>query len=708
MNLKLRTPLGLVLIAAIVLPLRGSSAPTANLRMVVPAGREMPVAKLCLDRLEEYAAATVQVAYGSAGVSRDAATGPMIYLGSINDAPTLQGAWAAHAGARADSYLIKTISRDPLTMIASGIDARGTLYAAYHLADLLRAKGDLSAVDIFREPRIAERFVSFGATTHGRKQYVPEQHWKTLRELPDFGYNGLVIYPGGGTPIGRRSSPIVEAADGNLSLEAENTAKWRAWFGRVKQYQLDLMMTVPPIVPPGYQATSIASYYAGGPQPRGYLPALKTHFRHYLELLTATYPELDRFMFNSTEGATFGRNERFFGAPQPDRFPPADYLRNNEEVMRAYFDVLAEFFGEKRSRVYFWTHSFGLTSEGLAKMREILFTYPWVTIIEDDFWNNNLWPHDLPAMAYLPPPLRERVSAANPFALFQIATDGEYHGGGALPNAYPGSHMRSAREAVARHARMVIQRLDLHDRTPYGTAFGPMKIVPYAASKQLWAPTPTEPEIWHEWAATRFGAAAAESVIAALQESHTVLVEGLSGNGIDLLAVGSEFQPRLWQKERTGVSRFSLFGKPGELLVKKQPGDVITSGEYTAWQMGTRALRIGEFRRHQENAAAAVARGLGRIEQAKPHLVAADFAMLRAIFTEGENVLRAVRLLGEVAYAANLLLDNFDHDPDPRGRFEKAAAGLQAFLEERKLIPEMTKNLSSILRSYRDGSDQKL
>lgn len=682
--------------------LHAADAPATSLRIVIPAGRDLPIAQIAIDRLQEYAGTSVQVTYGSAATIADDKAGATILLGLAKDSSELQRAWASHPSAKPDSYLVKTVSRSPTVIAASGIDLRGTLYAAYRLADRLKARNDLSALDIFREPRMAERFVSFGATTHGRKQYTPELHWKTVKELPDFGYNGMIIYPGGGTPIGRRSSPIVEAADGSLSLEPGNTAQWHDWFSELKKYQLDLMMTIPPIVPPGYKNAAIADYYAGGPQPAGYLPALRSHFRHYLELVTKTYPELDRFMFNSTEGATFGRNERFFGSPEPDRFPVADYLRNNEEVMRAYFDELADFFADRRNRVYFWTHSFGLTSDGIVKMREILFAYPWVTIIEDDFWNNNLWPHDLPAMAYLPPDLRKSVSARNPFALFQIATDGEYHGGGSIPNAYPGSHIRTAQEALARHARMVIQRLDLHDRTPYGTAFATMKIVPYAASQQLWAPTPAEADIWREWAETRFGPAAAPAVIKALQESHTVLVDGLSCSGLDLLCVGSEFNPRLWMKNQSGVTRFFLFGKPGQPLLRQKPDAVITSGDYTAWQMDAHTISIREFRQRQDKAAAAVDRGLAQIEGARSQLAREDYAMLHDIFTQGRHVLQAIRLLGETAYAANLVLDNFDRDPDPKARFQQRAEELERFLKEKKLIPAMIENISTILRSYRE------
>jgi len=688
------------LAGAALAPACGAEKEEPAVRVVIPAGKETSTARIAIARLQDYGAFRAEIGdslFLSAAPGNYALT---ILLGSAKDSSQLQGQWAAYPGARADSYLIKTLSAQPLTIVASGLDQRGTLYAAYHLADLLKAKGELSALDIFRQPRIAERYVSFGATTHGRKIYSPEQHWKTLKELPGFGYNGIVIYPGGGTPIGRHSSPLLETTEGKLRLDPENTRRWREWFRELKQYQLGLMMTIPPVIPPGYSNGEIENYYAGGPEPKGYLPALQSHFRQYLELLTQGYPELDKFMFNSTEGATSGRNVRFFGAPDPRRFSNAAYLRNNEQVMRAYFDVLSEFFESDLSRVYFWTHSFGLTSQGIAKMREVLFQYPQVTIIEDDYWNNNLWPFDLPAMAFLPPDLRAKVSTNNPFALFQIATDGEYYGGGSVPNAWPGSHIRSAREAVKRNARMVIQRLDLHDRTLYGTAFGTMKIVPYAASRHLWEPTPTEADIWQEWASARFGKEAAEPVIRALQESRSVIVDGLSCNGVDLLAVGSEFGPRHWKKDDRGLTRFYLFGKPGQRLVKKQPGDVIYSGEYTAWEMDTHSISIREFRKNQEEARLALKRGLEQVEKAGPHLETSDYEMLRGIFENGEKVLKAVRLLGETAYATNLLLDNFDHVDNPRGVFERAMAEMDAFLKEGALAPSMARNIRTILKGY--------
>lgn len=659
--------------------------------VIVDGGVQAEVAATAVARLKELDFAQVSV------VRDDSASGDQdadltVVLG-LNKSSRLTGAGD-------DAYALKTVSTTPLTVVASGTNARGMLYAAYRLQDLLKVKADLSRLDLFYRPRVRQRYVSFGATTHGRQQYRPELYWKTLNELPRFGYNGVIIYPGGGTPIGRQASPVVEGPDGALSMEAENTARWTRWFDRINAYGMEIMMTVPPVIPPGYDERAIDDFYDGGAEPPGYLADLKAHFRQYLELLTKAYPQVDAYMFNSTEGATFGRSRRFFG-PANRRFPATGYLRNNERIMQAYFDALREHFGAEMGKVRFWTHTFGTTSEGIRKMREVLFRQPLVTIIEDDFWNNNLWPHDLPAMAYLPEGLRSEVSRRNPFALFQIATDGEYYGGGSLPNAYPGSHVRTANEAVKCNARMVIQRLDLHDRTPYGTAFGTMEIVPLAASAQLWEPTPDLAEIWNEWADRRFGKEAAPHVVAALQESHTVLVKGLSCNGIDLLGVGSEFNPRLWKRSADGLTRFHLFGKPGRRLLDKNAGDLIFSPEYTAYQMNTHTIAIDEFEQNQREAMSAVLRGLEQIEQAKPHLADADYRMLKGIYENGVNVLTATRLLGRTAYASNIMLSNFDQVADPKALFEQSIADLEGFLKQKKLIPPMTRNLQEIVASYR-------
>lgn len=671
-----------------------------NIRLEVHGDLIEDAVLIAVQRISKYSEAVIHVNFSPSEKFRKNSEINII-LGKINDTPEIDEIWKKFDSPQDDSYLIKTTSQNLLTLIVSGVNNRGLIYAAYKLADLIKSKEDLSSLNLFFQPKIKNRFVSFGATSHGRRYYRPALHFQSLKELPRYGYNGIIIYPGGGTPVARKSLPIMETESGDLYIDEANTRLWKKWFAEIKSYDYQIMMAVPPLIPPGYDNESIKNYYAGGSETDSYIENLKIHFRHFLELLTSEYPEIDFFMFNSTEGATFGNNKRFFEHSKPEQFSIENYLKNNEQIMTAYFDVLKDFFKKDFNKVSFWTHSFGLTSDGIRKMRKILFQYPEVMIIEDDFCNNNLWPFDLPAMAYLLKELREEISDKNPFALFQIATDGEYYGGGFLPNAYPGSHIRSANEAIEQNAEMVIQRIDLHDRTSYGTLFGTLEIVPLAASKQLWEPTPSETEIWQEWGNRRFGEKATPFVINALKESKNIIRNGFSCNGIDLLAVGSEFAPRLWFKE-TELSRFHLFSEPNMQMVRKNEHDVIYSEEYTAFQMNTHTVPIETYRNNQLIAFQSIELGLKEIERAKHFLNVKDYQMLKGIFKNGQNVIHALQLLGEVAYAGNIILSNYDNVKDPNEMFNRSIENLEYFINEENLIPEeMNNNLEKILENYK-------
>jgi hypothetical protein len=677
------------------------SGDISKILIEIPEGKTEETALIAIQRIRAYTGAVVNVSHTTVEESGRSKYDLTIILGAQDHSPELQSQWQKHSSAKEDSYLIHTITEEPLTIIVSGNNERGMLYAAYQLADLLKTKDDISALDLFFEPKIGERYLSFGATTHGRRYYRPALYYESLKELPRYGYNGVIIYPGGGTPIGRRNSPVLEGENGELYLNEENTKAWRKWFGEIKAYHHDIMMAIPPLLPPGYSKNEINEFYAGGDEPDEFISNLRVHFRKFLELLIQDYPEIDRYLFNSTEGATFGNNKRFFGHINPEQYSVDAYNINNEKIMRAYFEVLKDFFKQDIDKVGFWTHSYGLTSKGIRIMREVLFENPEVMIVEDDFWNNNLWPFDIPSMYYLPEDLRAEVSTKNPFALFQIAPDGEYYGGGSLPNAYPNSHIRSANEAIERNADMLIQRIDLHDRTPYGTLFGTLEIIPLAASKQIWSPTPEESQIWQEWANRRFGKQAAPYVINALQESENIILNGLSCNGIDLLAVHSEFIPRLWVKDKSGLSRFYLFSKPNLQLVNKTGDSVIFSHEYTAYQMNTHTIPIETFRSNQSKAMESVNYGLIQIEKAKLHLEKKDYEMLQEIFVNGKNVLNAIQLLGEAAYATNIMLSNFDNVKEPVKLFESSIQNLEDFIRESDLIPEMKANLQKIADNYK-------
>lgn len=163
---------------------------------------------IAIKRIREYTNAIVQVEYSSSKRENKKEYDLTILLGASGDSQELKSQWQKHPYAKEDSYLLHTSSKQPLTVMASGINKRGVLYAAYQLADLLKAEADISMLNTFFEPKIEQRYVSFGATTHGRRYYRPALYYQTLKELPRYGYNGVLIYPGGATPIGRQSSPV--------------------------------------------------------------------------------------------------------------------------------------------------------------------------------------------------------------------------------------------------------------------------------------------------------------------------------------------------------------------------------------------------------------------------------------------------------------------------------------------------------------------
>ena len=69
--------------------------------------------------------------------------------------------------------------------------------------------------------------------------------------------------------------------------------------------------------------------------------------------------------------------------------------------------------------------------------------------------------------------------------------------------------------------------------------------------------------------------------------------------------------------------------------------------------------------------------------------------------TNGVNVLTAMRLLGEAAYTANLVLSNFDRVENPEAQFNRAIAELEAYLRRDRLIPQMRGNIEEIAESYK-------
>ncbi|MCL2159891.1 MAG: hypothetical protein FWH48_10825, partial [Oscillospiraceae bacterium] len=73
---------------------------------------------------------------------------------------------------------------------------------------------------------------------------------------------------------------------------------------------------------------------------------------------------------------------------------------------------------------------------------------------------------------------------------------------------------------------------------------------------------------------------------------------------------------------------------------------------------------------------------LGLLEGAKSLLAKKDYKILADPFEDAVIVLGMLRRLGEAAYAANLVMDNFDCEPDPKGLLKKNIGELLDYNEE--------------------------
>jgi len=429
------------------------------------------------------------------------------------------------------------------------------------------------------------------------------------------------------------------------------------------------------------------------------------HFEDYLTTVLDTFPAVKGVITSSTEGSEYGRHRRYFIIPEEISLDPvalADLYRSNERILRVYFEILQRVCGARGVRAVFCSHIYGITSDGLLALRKVLYDYPGILCLEDDYWNNNLWIYDLPVMNYLPEEARLEA-VQHSFGMSQWCTDAEYYGGASLPSAYPDSLVFSAREAVRLGARMLQQRLNLHDRTPYGTLFNMAEIIPFASSRQVWTGAEPVDELWNEWAVRRFGREASSWIVKALKNSGTIIFSGFQVNGCFLM-MHSAIRPPWWVM---GGQFFQLFGKPGARVVDKKDGEVVFSHEQYLVQMKTVSVPIAEFRSNNAFALQKVYESISYLEDAKSNVSYEDYRMLKDAFDDAVIVLGVLLRLGEAACAANLALDNYDNVPDPgallRYKLDELAGYREEVVKPRGsdlMNPPLYEALGGIIQAY--------
>jgi hypothetical protein len=162
-------------------------------------------------------------------------------------------------------------------------------------------------------------------------------------------------------------------------------------------------------------------------------------------------------------------------------------------------------------------------------------------------------------------------------------------------------------------------------------------------------------------------------VVKALKNSKDYMLKGLQINGY-YLTCHSAIRRDEWQ---VGGKVFKLFGKPGTVFVPKTYDDVIYSGEYMLFQHKTVATAIGAFRRDNDSAKQLVLESRQYIDEIYAYLSEEDKKEFDSILRDSGLVINVLRLLGETAYAANLVLDNFDAVEEPRALLKDALDTLE-------------------------------
>jgi len=616
-----------------------------------------------------------------------------IILGVTGDNKELAQGWTDERPTNQDAWALKTISTDPLVIVATGNRPRAVLYAVWALADKLSMGDDISSLAMQEVPRVDKRYAAVCGVAWAFAGDPPvfspaaadmnnrhTMYMSTIEELPRYGINGVYLSPGmwrTAVGPGMVPPPVSISDNGKVSVNDTTVAAWRTMIGVMKAYDMDVVMTIEPVMPTSFNMKKVEQdYFKDGKRPAGFLEAMETINRDYIEKMIEVLPDIDGYVLHAgVEGARFSgpniRGTRMFLSGQN--------LGASVEAMSAYLKVADDLALKYKKSLAFWTHQFGINTEGIYAMRRMLFNFPRITIIEESFWPNSFWINGdrLPPMAYLPADLRAEVDKhGNKLGFFEC-TDAEVNGGGALPTAIGETFAYAMREAVKRNTGMAVFRLNLHDRTPYGTLFSVSGIQLEQANNQLWQNPRPESEVWDTWIRRMYGNAAAPLISKALSNDIKIIRALTDINGLYLL---SRVSAKGWVPQNGKIKRFArpkVSAKTGATPTPVKAGAVVESADQQNAQLGSGGPIFAEYSRQNRAAAEMVQSSLALIDQARPNLARADYAYLHEIYKCAGIILDVVLKLSEASYATNLMKDNFDNIPDPKGYFEKTIKALE-------------------------------
>jgi len=577
----------------------------------------------------------------------------VIILGVTGNNKELAQGWGGTRPKDEDAWALKTVSKKPLVIVATGNRPRAVLYAVWALADKLAAGDDITALNMQETPRLDKRYaVVCGTAFGGHAPWNANRHslyMSTVDEMPRHGINGIFLCPGDwrvAVGPGKVMPPLVISKDGKVSVDEEKLPAWRAMIGELKARDMDIIITIEPLVPPTYDAKKIErDYIRGGKAPPGYLKAVETFFRDYMEKVVTMFPDIDGYVLHAgVEGAQYSGSN----AKSIRTFLSGQNLNACVEDMEVYLKVADEIARKHNKTLTFWPHQWGINSDGIAAMRRMLFKYPRYMIMEEDFWPNALWINGdkLPILAFLEKNLRDEIDQhGNKLAILALS-DAEYFGGGALPNAIAEPYIYSMGEALKRNLGMVIFRLNLHDRTPYGSLWSTAGIQIEQSANQLWNNPVPSAEVWERWVRRTYGDQAAPLVSKALSTCYKTVYDGFAGQ----LSQSSRVDAADWMPKNGNVGKFA---NPS---VKAALPAVIESPDQPRAQLGQNFYgyrTYAESKQKNRDAAKEVKRSLELIEQARPALANADYVYLREIYNAARILLDVYYNMDQAAYAYN-------------------------------------------------------
>ena len=643
----------------------------------------------------------------------------------------LPGGLAQRVGLSSDSpdaYAVRTIREEEQTVaVLTGNSPRACLFAAYALAEEWETCGrvELSDLDLSFAPKVPHRWLLFqyGVSGGWNASMRFNRTQASIAETPKYGLNGVYLF---NAPVWPWYTLEVEG-DTVRPIETE-AAELKQILGGFKEYGLEIAYACPLNFPTEYSAEDINAFLCGKKELPGYLDSFQAYHRKLINAFLEAYPEVDALVASTVEGAMGWGFRKSAGVHSAATVAKTLFLDSNgqdldicAEVFRAYLDVFDEVLRKHGKQGLFQTHSCGPTDKGMRKMREVLEAYPDIVQVEDDRWNNSGWVN-LPIYGFLPDDLKQTFLARREKGM-KVICEGEFLGGGALPTCIP-EPLEDASDYTVDHGMGYHwTRIDLHERTEYGTFFGINEINVLGAMAPMWEPKRPLDDLWERWIARRFGRDIVDELKPVLQASWEILRKGAMVAGLPLLH-GSRLVPDDWVAEDRHKTKnyqnwvvLPRFRRPGTPLLT--PDTEVWGGNYAAWQLDAKSVPVADVRSDQREALELTEQCIDSLRALETKLSAEDYLYLLRIYTTTKRVIEALMAAVEGAYAANIMRDNYDGVDNPDQLFrdalqaiEKTAAQLDescksphVYIEYRHLGPAL-RTIGDNLKAVVEGTFQ--